>query len=75
MLEVHFTVEVQAGLQLGNHLRRTGKGIVDVVAGFKVAGIVGKLPPPELGDFIEFASFCFNFFGDGADEFIDGSFE
>jgi hypothetical protein len=75
MLEVDFAIEVQARLQLGNDLRRSGKGVVDVMTGFEMAGIVGELAPTELGDLIDLPSFGFDFLGDGADEFIDSPFE
>ena len=65
----------EAALDLGDHVGRALEGVVDVVAGLKVAGFVGELAAAELGDLVELGAFGFDFLGNGSDEFVDGAFE
>jgi len=75
MLQVDFAVEAKPGLELGHDIGATGEDVINVVAGFEVAGVVGELTAAELGNLVDCAAFGFDFLGNGAHEFVESSIQ
>ena len=68
-------IEFEAGLDFGDDFSGTLESVVYIVARLEMLGFVGEFAASELGDLVELRAFGFEVFGDGADEFVNSSFE
>ncbi len=75
VLKVHFLVEAQSALDFSDGIGRTLEGVIHVVAGGEVACVVGEFATTELGDFLDFCSFCLELAGNCSNEFVDTAFD
>lgn len=74
MLEMHFGIEAQAGLDFFDAIGRGFEQIVHVMPGLQAPCVVCELAAAELADFSKLGTFGFHFFGDRADEIVNASF-
>lgn len=71
---VDFGVEGEASEDFGNGGGLSSEAIADVVAGIEMAGFVGEFAASDLVDGGDLGAFGFEFFADGADEFVNAAF-
>ena len=73
VLEMDVFVQAEAVLDFDDRSRVAAESVVHVVAGLKVLRVVGELAATELGDFLDFRTFGFDFFGNGGNGFVNGA--